>query len=156
MAMTDRPIPTGLRATLLLHAGLAGLVGLQHLLAPRIWTDLAGMEVQETVTWRLLGAVLAALAVGSWLGWRSRRWSEVRVLVAVETIWSVVGAAVIVWGILVEDLAALEWLNAGLLGLFGTAFGAYWWTGGRALARSGAREAVGKRRRDGDDREPTM
>lgn len=111
-----------LRLVFLAHCIIAGLVGVQHLLAPRIWTDLAGIAISETTTWRLIGAALVAFAVSSAMAFRARDWASVRIVVAMEVAWSVLGAAVITWGILVENLPPLEWLNVGLLLLFGGAF----------------------------------
>lgn len=108
------------------------MVGVQHLLAPRVWTDLAGMVIQETATWRLLGAAMVALAVSSWMAYRARRWARVRIVVALETVWSLLGAGVLTWAILVEGLPPLEWLNAGLLAVFGVAFAGFWRSAARA------------------------
>lgn len=63
------------------------LVGAQHLLFPRFWTDLAGIEIDETVTWRLIGAALVAMAVASVLAAGERAWSRVRIIVVLEVIW---------------------------------------------------------------------
>lgn len=53
-----------------MHSVVAGLVGIQHLVAPRVWTDLAGMAITETVTWRVIGAALIGFAVSSWLAYK--------------------------------------------------------------------------------------
>lgn len=115
--------PAGLGLIFRTHALIAGLVGAQHLIFPRFWTDLAGMEIDETTTWRLIGAALLALAVGSWMAAGETRWARVRILVALELVWSVLGAIVITWGILAEGLPPLEWLNVVLLVGFAVAFG---------------------------------
>ncbi len=115
-------ISNGLKITFLLHALIAGLVGIQHLFFPRIWTDLAGMQIFETVTWRLLGAALIAFATSSWLSFRESEWSRVRIVVILEIVWSGLGAAVILWGILQEGLAPLEWVNVVLLLVFALIF----------------------------------
>lgn len=116
----------GLRLTFAAHVFVAGLVGFQHMLAPLVWTDLAGIAISETVTWRLIGAALVAFAVSSWMAYRARGWIAVRIVVAMEIVWCVLGAAVIVWGITAEGLPPLEWLNVGLLIAFGIAFSTFW------------------------------
>ncbi|MGD2039341.1 MAG: hypothetical protein PVH11_00855 [Anaerolineae bacterium] len=120
--MKDQDITSGLRILFLFHAIIAGLVGLQHLVAPRVWTDLAGMVITETVTWRLIGAALVGFAVSSWLAYRETAWARVRIIVIMEIVWSVLGALVILWGILFEGLPSLEWLNVVLLAGFAAAF----------------------------------
>ena len=120
--MRDREIPLGLRITFLAHSLVGGLVGLQHLLSPRLWTDLAGMDIAETVTWRLIGAALIGFAVASWLAYREPVWQRVRIIVVMDMVWSALGALVILWGILFEGLPPLEWLNVILLAAFAVAF----------------------------------
>jgi hypothetical protein len=120
--MEQKKITSGLKMTFLLHAIISGLVGFQHLVAPRIWTDLAGMQIAETVTWRLIGAALLSFALSSWLAYRASTWERVRIVVAMEIVWSLLGALVILWGILFEGLPPLEWLNVVLLGIFGLLF----------------------------------
>lgn len=128
-----RHVSTGLKVTFLVHFVIAGVVGLQHLIAPRIWTDLAGMQIDETVTWRVIGAAVLAFAAGSWMAYRERRWARVRLVVLMEIVWSVLGAAVILWGILVEGIPPLEWLNVALLAGFAAAFAYFWSTHERAV-----------------------
>lgn len=70
-------IPSGLRSTFLAHAFVAGVVGGQHLLAPELWTDLAGITIDATATWRLIGAALIALAWSSWMAARQERWEAI-------------------------------------------------------------------------------
>ena len=120
--MRDREIPLGLRITFLANSLVGGLVGLQHLLSPRLWTDLAGMDIAETVTWRLIGAALIGFAVASWLAYRAPVWQRVRIIVVMDMVWSALGALVILWGILFEGLPPLEWLNVILLAAFAVAF----------------------------------
>ena len=115
--------PPDLRLIFQAHALIAGLVGAQHLVFPRFWTDLAGMTIDETATWRLIGAALIALAVGSWLAARERAWARVRIVVILEIVWSGLAAVVITWGILAEGLPPLEWVNAVLVAGFAVAFG---------------------------------
>lgn len=118
----DQRIPRGLKATFLANAVISGLVGLQHLLVPRVWTDLAGIEISETVTWRVIGAALTGFAVSSWLACREEAWDRVRIVVLMQIVWSALGALAILWGLLFEGLAPLEWLNAAILAAFAVAF----------------------------------
>lgn len=62
----------GLRLTFIIHFIVAILIGLQHLIVPRMWTELAGIEISETVTWRLIGAALVAFAVSSWMAYKTQ------------------------------------------------------------------------------------
>jgi hypothetical protein len=113
---------TGRRLTFLVHCVITGVVGLQHLLVPRVATVLAGIEITETVPWRLMGAALLGFSASSWMAFRESVWERVRILVILEAIWSALGALVIAWGIVFEGFPALEWLSAATLGGVATAF----------------------------------
>ena len=113
---------SGLKIVFMLHFIIAGAVGLQHLLIPRAWTDVIGIEITETGTWRLIGAALLAFAVSSLLASREIQWERVRILVIMEIIWSFLAALVILWGMKVEGLPPLEWVNVVLLTVFGGMF----------------------------------
>lgn len=113
--MTDQRIPPGLKTTFLIHFIITGIVGVQHVVAPRWWTDLAGMEIAITVTWRVIGAAVIGFAVSSWFAYKAELWEQVRIVVIMEIVWSVIAAVVITWGIVVEGAPPLEWLNVALL-----------------------------------------
>ena len=115
-------LPAGLRITFMVHFIISAIVGIQHLLAPRIWIDLAGMEIDETVTWRLIGAAVIAFGVSSFLCYRARVWERVRIVVIMEIVWSFLGAMVILWALLFKGLAKLEWLNVVILMAFAIIF----------------------------------
>jgi hypothetical protein len=123
--MSRPSIAPGLRLTFLVHSIAAGVVGLQHLLAPRLWTDLAGMEITETVTWRVIGAALLGFAASSWMAYRESEWHKVRIVVVMEIVWSILAALAVLWCLLVEQLAPLEWVNVVLLVGFAIVFGVY-------------------------------
>lgn len=136
----DERITPSLKKLFLAHFLVAAIVGLQHLLVPRWWTDLTGMEITETVTWRLIGALVLGLAVSSWLAYRERAWERVRIVVVMESVWSYLGVLVLLWGFSFEGLPALELVHAGLLALF-----AVWFTIELLRARAPAREGSGTR-----------
>lgn len=120
--MPHNPAPRGLRITFLLHFVISAVFGLQHMLVPRVWTDLGGMSVAETGTWRLIGAATLAFGVGSGMAWREWAWEHVRITAWMQIAWSALGAAVITWAIVYEGLPPLEWLNVALLAGFAVAF----------------------------------
>lgn len=120
--MTDQRISSGLKTTFFTHFIITSFVGIQHILAPRWWTDLAGMEITITVTWRIIGAGVIGFAVSSFLAYKAEFWEQVRIVVIMEIIWSVIAALVIIWGIFIEEVPPLEWLNVGLLICFAFLF----------------------------------
>ena len=130
--MSEEWIQPGLKNTFQAHFVITGAVGLQHLFFPRWWTELAGIEITATVTWRVIGAALVALAVSSWLSHREELWARVRIIVLMEIVWSFLCALVIIWAILAEGTPPLEWLNVALLVTFGVLFTYYFFNQGTA------------------------
>ncbi|MFZ0390896.1 MAG: hypothetical protein WAN36_10600 [Calditrichia bacterium] len=122
----NNEMTSGLKITFLLHSLISGLVGFQHLFFPRIWTGLAGMEITETVTWRLIGAALLAFSVSSWMAFKEDNLNRVRIIILMEMVWSFLGAGIILWGISAEGLPEMEWVNVILLLLFGILFTLYY------------------------------
>lgn len=123
--MADQRISSGLKTTFFIHFIITSVVGVQHVLAPRWWTDLAGMEITITVTWRIIGAAVIGFAVSSFLAYKAEFWEQVRIVVIMEIIWSVIAALVIIWGIFIEEVPPLEWLNVALLICFAFLFTFY-------------------------------
>lgn len=74
---------------------------------------------------RLVGAALLALALASYWGWRARQFDEVRLLVRLETVFSILGAlAILVVAFRgVESFPAIGWLGLGILVFFALAWG---------------------------------
>lgn len=63
MEELEQRVPRGLKIAFLLNFVVVAGVGLQHLLAPRLWADLAGMAVEDTGLWRLNGAAVIVWAI---------------------------------------------------------------------------------------------
>lgn len=80
------------------------------------------MEIDLTVTWRLIGAAVIGFVVSSWLTYNEEIRERVRIVVIMEIVWSALGALVIAWGITVEGAPPLEWLNVAILACFAVAF----------------------------------
>jgi hypothetical protein len=123
--IVNKQVTPGSKITFFARFVITGLVGLQHLLVPRLATVLAGIEITETVPWRLMGAALLGFAASSWMASRESVWARVRILVIMEIIWSALGALVILWGIAFEGLPPSEWLSVATLGGLAAAFAVF-------------------------------
>ncbi len=112
----DRPISNGLRTTFLMHLVISAFLGVALFLVPGRTLNLLGwvpdwvrlpnsdqsvpgQTFVDPVVTRILGAALLALAFSSLRGWLgsapARKWSEVALLVELETIFNVLGAIAI-------------------------------------------------------------
>lgn len=115
----DRPISNGLRTTFLVHLVVGAILGIALFLVPGRtlnllgwvpdWVQLPnsdqripGQTFVDPVVTRILGGALLALAFSSLRGWMGsapgRKWSEVALLLELETIFNVLGAIAILAG----------------------------------------------------------
>ena len=127
----DKQISSGLKTTFLIHFVVAGIFGLVLLLVPRMWGNLAGLEIVKTAIYRLVGTALLGFAASSWLAYKETVWERVRIVVQMEIVGSALGALVILWGLAFEGLPPLEWMNVVILAGFAIAF-AFFYSRARA------------------------
>ena len=138
----DKTISSGLRNLFLIHAVVGVLVGIPLWLIPGRFLLLVGWVpamvelpqsklsvpgptfVDEVIT-RLLGALLVALAVSSFLGYRAKKWEQVELVVKLEAVSCVLGCiSVIVTGLFFLDrpMPSFGWAVAAVLAVFGLAW----------------------------------
>lgn len=147
----DDPISPGTRILFLVHTIVAALFGLPLFfvpgsflvfvgwrpemvdlppewgIPPEYGQQIPGTTFVDPVITRLLGAVMIALAISSFLGWRASSWREVKNLVVLEGAFCVLGAIAIVFSMIRLNFAmpVFGYLTAILLG----GFAAVWiWT----------------------------
>ena len=118
----EKRISRGLKTTFLVHSFVAAIYGLLLTLFPQVWGNMAGIEVDETDPYRLVGAALLTFAVTSWLAYKETAWSKVRIVVQMEIVWTVLATLVILWGLIFFGLPRLEWMNVAFLAGFAIAF----------------------------------
>lgn len=138
----DKPISNNLRNLFLLHMIVTGVIGAAIWLTPgrvlqwvgwvpemRSLSDeisVPGTMLFDPFLARILGAVLLAMAVASFRGWRASQWREVQALVWMESAFGVLGAV----GLLYTasrafnpfQLPLIHWVILALLVVFGAAW----------------------------------
>jgi hypothetical protein len=124
-----------LRYTFVAHAVVCVVFGLCFLLLPATVAGMYGMKGFDPFTARVLGAALLALALSSWLSYRAAGWGEVRIVVQMEILFTVVGAVATLYSLLFDAAPALAWGNFLIFVVFG-ALWIYFYT--RAPARAAA------------------
>lgn len=117
--------PKKLRIVFLVHAIIAILVGIQHILLPHLPGELAGIELPSPILYRILGAAVLGFGVSSALAVKEKYWENIRILVKMEIIWSILGSIIIGWGIVSQQLPGIEWPNGILLFLFALIFASF-------------------------------
>jgi len=117
----EKQMATGLKTTFLVHFIVALIFGLTLLLLPQAWT-LVGFPVREVVLYRLVGAAMVGIAASSWLSYKATAWEKVKIVVQMEIVWTVLGALVMLWGLLFAAVPVFGWVNFVILAGFAAAF----------------------------------
>ena len=112
----------GLRITFLIHAIVALVFGGLLFLRPVSWALLVNWTPFDGDMTRIYGAALLALAFGSWLGYRAKRWEEVRILVLMEIVLTVLSAVGELWGLLFRYTPAFAWVAVVVWAAFAAAW----------------------------------
>jgi hypothetical protein len=116
-------IVPGLRTTFWVHFVAGAIFGLGYLLIPEAVGGLFGVQVDDAVPWRLVGAAICAFAASSWWAAHETEWERVKIVVEIEIIWTVLATLVFALAILVMGYATLVWIGALIMALFAIAFG---------------------------------
>lgn len=116
----------GLRITFWVHFIVGGIVGLCYLLIPDVISGIAGIQVQDTATWRLVGAAICAFSATSWWALHEVDWAHIKIIVEAEIVWTVLATLVEISGNLGMGYPALAWTGAIVMALFAVAFGYFY------------------------------
>jgi hypothetical protein len=108
----------GLKTTFLVHVIVVLVFGLPLFLVPGTYESIMNWEPIEPAIGRTLGAVLLALGVSSWLGYKATSWSEVRIVVLQEIAFTLLGAIASLYEAIVPGAPTLIWLNIAVMGIF--------------------------------------
>ena len=108
----------GLKTTFLVHVIVVLVFGLPLLFAPKFYETATGWDPVEPAIGRTLGAMLLALGVSSWMGYRATSWSEVRIVVAQEIAFTFLGTVASLYEALGPGAPTLIWLNIAVMGIF--------------------------------------
>jgi hypothetical protein len=119
----EKQISNGLKNTFIFHFIVAIVFGLTYLLIPDTWATIVQWPLRETFPYRLLGAALLGFGVSSWLAFKNPLWESVKIVVVMEIVWCGLGTVVMLWGMVIQGLPAIGWLNTVLMVFFTVTFG---------------------------------
>ena len=119
----EKQISNGLKCTFIFHFIVAIVFGLTYLLIPDTWATIVQWPLRETFPYRLLGAALLGFGVSSWLAFKNPLWESVKIVVIMEIVWCGLGTVVMLWGMVIQGLPAIGWLNTVLMVFFTVTFG---------------------------------
>ncbi len=114
-------ISKGLKALFIIHGISALCVGLAYYLVPLKWAELSNYGPTDHVILRYFGAINLALSFKDWVCLRAKSWSEVRIIVMMEVVWTLLatllGLYLVLFGAITAP-ASLIWLNTVIFGAF--------------------------------------
>jgi membrane protein DedA with SNARE-associated domain len=81
-----------LQTTFFVHAIVALILGVPLLILPGTFLGSIGWVTVDVLISRLLGAALLAMAWGSFRGWRATERTQIRILLELEAVFTVLGS----------------------------------------------------------------
>jgi hypothetical protein len=85
--------------------------GLVLYLVPDTWAALVNWKPYDPAVTRIYAAALLALSVSSWLGYRAARWDEVRIVVQMEIVVTVLGGLIGLYAALLAGAPQFIWVS---------------------------------------------
>ena len=101
----------------LLYFIITVILGVWFFLSPESWNALTGWP-EEIASGRIVGAAFVAFAIGALLAYRAKSWEEIRILVMVLIIWTLLAVVGMLWNIATMTLPVAAWLMVGLAAVF--------------------------------------
>lgn len=112
----------GLKTTFLIHVFVALAFGIVMYLLPATWAELVNWTPLDENMTRLFGAALIAIGGSSWLAYRATKWDEVRIILVLEIVFTVLGALGSLYGALALSAPAFIWVAFAVFAVFGFLF----------------------------------
>lgn len=128
-----KPITSGLKVLFLIHALVGLLFGLGFLVIPATLVGWFNMPLTEEPYLRLIGAAILGYSATSLVAYQAHYWSEVKIAVQGEFVWTGLAATLSLWFVLDSIWPAAGWLIFSLMALFFIAFGYFYWREERTL-----------------------
>ena len=102
-------VTKGLKALFVIHGIFSLISGALLLLVPFIWAKSMKWDLLDPEPMRVIGAFTLALAVKDWLGYLAKQWTEVRIIVLMEVVWTLFAALVFLRAVLLGLVPATFW-----------------------------------------------
>jgi hypothetical protein len=109
------------------------LFGVLQLLAPVWFANLFGLPADPAL-FRLVGAAILGFTATSFLATRATAWSEVRLVVLGEIVWTWLATICLLGAVLSGTWPAIAWLNIIIMLGFALAFSYFYYAEARAPA----------------------
>ena len=114
-----------LKLLFLIHFFVAAIFGLLFTVLVELYVGVVGWPLydQAPITGRVLGAAFLGFAAASLLAWREEKWESVKIVVQMEIVWLIIGAAVQIFAVFAfPGLPFMIWIQIAILLFFLVAF----------------------------------
>ncbi len=95
-------ISNTLKYIFLIHFLVCLVFGILFFLSPEYITTVTGWPFLDPVAGRIVGAMFLGWAFGSLFGYRATDWSEVKIIVLADIIWTLFASVAFVWMIAIH------------------------------------------------------
>jgi len=116
-----------LRVTFLIHAIVSFLLGAPLLVAPGRFLMLLGWIRIDSMISRILGAALLALAWASWRAWNAKEKAQVKILLELEAIFTVLAVIGLLRELVIYPYPPIYWVDCAILAIFAVAWNIFLW-----------------------------
>ncbi len=123
----EEKISSGLKATFLVHAIVGFIFSLIYLLIPERLGQLINWPTQETEVYRLIGAAVLGYSFSSWLAYKVENWQNIKIIVQMEIMWTVLATLVFLYGLIFADLPIFAWVYAAIFAGFAILFTVFYY-----------------------------
>jgi uncharacterized protein YjeT (DUF2065 family) len=119
----ERHVTAGLKYTFLVHGIMMSIFGLIYIFFPLLWGELTGcLSSQTPGVFRLLGATLLGLALGSLLAYPETSWDRTRIVAQMQCVTNILFSVVILVVFFTTGLPTIGWMYFVVMTGFAIAF----------------------------------
>lgn len=120
--MNGKRIPQGLKNTFLVHGILSLIFGATLFIAPKAFGQITGWPINSPTIYQLLGVFLLAFSASSLLSYKENLLEKVKIVLQMEIVLTVLGALVMLLGIILTQVPLIAWLYLIIFIAFAVAF----------------------------------
>ena len=120
-------ISSGLRLLFLVHFVLALVFGLMYLFIPSLFLGWLGVNVQDPLPYRIIGAAMLSFATSSWFCYKNPEWERVMIVVLAEIAWTVLNVLAYLYAQIFAGAPLANWISIVVMAGFAAAFIYYYY-----------------------------
>ncbi|MBN1572838.1 MAG: hypothetical protein JW984_06530 [Deltaproteobacteria bacterium] len=116
----------GLKAVFAVHGIISLISGVLLLFIPLTWAKSMQWALLDPEPIRVIGAFTLSLAIKDLFGYLAKQWSEVRIVVLFEVVWTLFAALTFLRSVMLGLIPATFWMMVILFAAFFVAWGYFY------------------------------